>query len=65
MRRDEIEALYDLGVDSVVELVARLFSLIETQQAEIESLKSQVKELQERLSTNSRNSSKPPSSDGA
>ncbi len=64
MRRDEIEAVYELGVDSVDELVARLFSIIETQQAEIESLKSQVKELQERLSTNSRNSSKPPSADG-
>ncbi len=64
MRRDEIHAVYREGLDAVVLLVERLFSIIETQQIDIEALKTQVKELQERLATNSSNSNKPPSSDG-
>jgi len=64
MRRDEIQAVYSQGVDAVVALVEGLFTIIETQRLDIEILKAQVKELQERLSTNSSNSSKPPSADG-
>jgi transposase len=64
MRRDEIQAVYEQGLNAFVEFVERLFSIIETQQSELEVLKTQVKELQERLSTNSSNSDKPPSSDG-
>jgi len=64
MRRDEIQTVYEQGLDAVVELVERLFSIIETQRVDVEVLKTQVRELQERLSTNSSNSSKPPSSDG-
>lgn len=64
MRREEIQAVYNQGVDTVVALLESLFTIIETQQREIESLKIQVKELQEQLATNSSNSSKPPSSDG-
>ncbi len=64
MRRDDIQAVYSEGVDSVVELVERLFSVIETQRVDLEVLQTQVKELQERLAINSSNSSQPPSADG-
>ncbi len=64
MRRDEIQAVYSEGVDAVVSLVERLFSIIETQRLDIEVLKTQVKDLQQRLAMTSSNSSKPPSSDG-
>ncbi len=63
MKREEIKAIYDLGPDAVIDLVERLFRLIEEQQLELATLKAQVKELEARLATNSRNSSKPPSSD--
>lgn len=64
MRRDEIQAVYREGVDAVVALVERLLSLIETQRVDLEVLKTQVTELQERLALNSSNSSQPPSADG-
>lgn len=64
MKREEIKAIYDLGPDAVIDLVERLFRLIEEQHLELETLKARVKELEDRLATNSRNSSKPPSSDG-
>lgn len=71
LKRDEIKAIYDLGPDAIIDLVERLFHLIEQQQTviqqqqtEIGSLTARVKELEDRLATNSRNSSKPPSSDG-
>lgn len=71
MKRDEIKAIYDLGLNAIIDLVEGLFHLIEEQQrviqqqqAEIGSLTARVKELEDRLATNSRNSSKPPSSDG-
>ncbi|MBA3439904.1 MAG: IS66 family transposase [Pyrinomonadaceae bacterium] len=63
MKREEIKAIYDLGPDAVFDLVERLFRLIEEQQLELATLKARVKELEDRLATNSRNSSKPPSSD--
>ncbi|MEJ7710774.1 MAG: IS66 family transposase [Pyrinomonadaceae bacterium] len=71
MNRDEIKAIYDLVPDAVFNLVERLLrvieqqqSLFEQQQLEIDTLKARVKELEDQLATNSRNSSKPPSSDG-
>lgn len=63
MKREEIKAIYDLGPDAVIDLVERLFRLIEEHQLELAGLKDRVKELEDRLATNSRNSSKPPSSD--
>lgn len=71
IKRDEIKTIYDLGPQAVIDLVERLFHIIEQQQtviqqqqAQIDSLTARVKELEDRLATNSRNSSKPPSSDG-
>lgn len=63
MTREEIKAIYDLGPEAVIDLVERLFRLIEEQQRELAKLKERVKELEDRLALNSRNSSQPPSSD--
>lgn len=46
------------------ELIDELRAVVARQQAEIEALQKRVAELEERLRTSSRNSSKPPSSDG-
>jgi len=60
MTREQIKAIYDLGPEAVIELVERL---IEEQQRELARLNERVKELEDRLALNSRNSSQPPSSD--
>ena len=65
MNRDEIRAVYKAGPEAVIELVERLYSLLEQQQVQIVTLTARVKELEDQLATNSRNSSQPPSSDGA
>ena len=46
------------------ELILLLWSMLQTQGGQFAALQSQVAELQSRLNKNSRNSSKPPSSDG-
>lgn len=53
---EEIRGVYDRGPEAVVELVLGLAE-------QIAILQAQVKELEDRLATNSRNSSKPPSTD--
>lgn len=63
MTRDEIKAIYNAGEDAVIDFVEQLLSLLQQQQSQIDSLTASVKELEARLSQNSRNSSKPPSSD--
>jgi transposase len=63
MTREEIKAIYELGPEAVIDLVERLFRLIEEHQRELARLKERVKELEGRLASNSRNSSQPPSSD--
>lgn len=63
MKREEIKAIYDQGPEAVIDLVERLFAIIEKQQEQITSLTARVKELEDRLAKNSSNSSKPPSSD--
>lgn len=64
MTPEEIKAVYDQGPETVMALVEQLCALIEQQQAQMAHLNARVKELEDRLATNSRNSSKPPSSDG-
>jgi transposase len=59
LSREEIKAIYDQGPDAVITLVE---GLVATFQHQIEQLRAQVKELQDRLALNSSNSSKPPSS---
>jgi transposase len=63
MTREEIRAVYDQGPEAVLNLGACLCTVIEQQQAQIVALTARVKELEDRLATNSRNSNKPPSSD--
>ena len=63
MNREEIQAVYDLGPDAVIALVEQLFAIIHEQQSQIAALTARVKALEDRLATNSQNSSKPPSSD--
>ena len=71
MPREDIVALYEQGgQDAVVELVEHLFAQLADQQEQsriqremIASLTARLKELEDRLAKNSRNSSKPPSSD--
>jgi len=70
MNRAEIKAIYDQGPEAVIDLVERLFSIIEKQQEQIAAqqeqitkLTARVKELEDRLAKNSQNSSKPPATD--
>jgi uncharacterized coiled-coil protein SlyX len=70
MTRQDIVVLYEQGVDDVVELVQALFAHMEQQRAQIAAQQEQitalterVKELEDRLSKNTPNSDKPPSSD--
>src|SRR5919109_4090785 len=64
MTREEIRAVYDQGPDAVIALVEQLYALIAQHQEQIAQLQARVKELEDRMATTSRNSSKPPSSDG-
>lgn len=57
MKREEIEQIYDLGKDAVVDFILQLVDRIDKLESHIEKLESQLKK-------NSSNSSKPPSSDG-
>ncbi len=60
VNRDEVLAIYERGPEAVVALVE---ALIERQEARIAELGARVEELEDRLAKDSRNSSKPPSSD--
>ena len=57
MKQTEVEALVSEGANAVAAVISRLEARIDSQEAEIAELKA-------RLGQNSRNSSKPPSSDG-
>jgi transposase len=70
MDREDIVAVYEQGADATAELVERLFAQLADQQEQlrsqqqmIASLTARLEELEDRLAKNSRNSSKPPSSD--
>jgi transposase len=63
MPRDDIVAVYQQGVDAVVDLVQNLSAQLDDQHRMIASLTARLNELEDRLAKNSRNSSKPPSSD--
>ena len=71
MKRKDILAIYEAGPETVIKLVnsllatiAELKGQIEKQSAGISELKERVKSLEDQQSKNSRNSSKPPSSNG-
>lgn len=71
MNREEIIRVYEAGPETVVDLVSSLLNSIvelkaitQKQSAEITELRTRVKSLENQLNQNSRNSGKPPSSDG-
>jgi transposase len=62
---EEILALYESGPEeAVVALVQTLLARLESQEQQIAALNARIMELENRLAKNSRNSHKPPSSDG-
>lgn len=64
MKREDILAVYDAGPEAVVKLVNALTASISELTEQINELKERVKTLEDQLNKNSRNSSKPPSTDG-
>jgi len=67
LTREQIQQIYDIGPDAVIQLIEKLFEAIDTNEKlvdQIASLKARVNELEKQLAQNSSNSHKPPSSDG-
>ena len=60
LSREDILAVYEKGPEAVVAFIQTLFSI---QAARIAELEEKVKSLQDQINKNSRNSSKPPSTD--
>lgn len=70
MKREDILLVYKTGPDAVIKLInsltvtiAKLEEQVEKQLEQITTLKERIKTLEDRLNKNSRNSSKPPSTD--
>jgi transposase len=61
--RGEAEAVYDAGREAVVEVLLALSAQNERLGAQVERLTARVEKLERELAKNSRNSSRPPSSD--
>ena len=67
LTREQIQQLYDIGPETVIQLIEKLFDAIETNENlvdQVASLQARVNELEKQLAQNSHNSNKPPSSDG-
>lgn len=71
MTRSEAEAIYDAGKEAVVEVLLRMDASIHALEQQVQSLNTRlelsekrVAHLEEQLAKNSRNSGKPPSTDG-
>jgi transposase/uncharacterized coiled-coil protein SlyX len=64
VKREDIQAIYDKGIDAVADLIAAFEQIFQQQAMQIAALTERVKQLENQINTNSRNSSKPPSSDG-
>ncbi|KKH27387.1 DUF6444 domain-containing protein, partial [Methanosarcina mazei] len=63
LTREEILIIYDAGPEAVISVIQRLETIIEEQSIRIAELEERVKVLESRLNQNSRNSSRPPSTD--
>ena len=65
---EEIHQVYDQGEEAVYALVVRLIGefnhVLEQQNETVQQLEAKVQALEDQLAKNSRNSGKPPSSDG-
>lgn len=64
MTRQDIQTVYEAGREAVIALVERLLGIIAQQEQALAALAAKVQELEDRLSKDSHNSSKPPASDG-
>ena len=64
MTRAEAQAIYRAGEETVVHVLLEMDRRIHTLEQRVEDLQTQVHQLQDQLAKNSRNSSKPPSTDG-
>ena len=64
MKREDILKVYEAGPEVVIKLVTTLTATISEQSEQITALQERVKALEDQLNKNSRNSSKPPSTDG-
>ena len=64
MKREDILKVYEAGPEAVIKLVNTLTATIFEQSKQITALQERVKALEDQLNKNSRNSSKPPSTDG-
>jgi transposase/uncharacterized coiled-coil protein SlyX len=64
VKREDIQAIYDKGIDAVADLIAAFEQIFQQQALQIAALTERVKQLESQINTNSRNSGKPPSSDG-
>ena len=71
MTRPEAEAIYDAGKETVVRVLLMMDARIHSLEQQVQSLTTRldlsdkrVRHLEEQLAKNSRNSSKPPSTDG-
>jgi transposase len=64
MKPEEALAIYHAGPDVVVKVLCQLSSQVEMLQKQVAELQKEVQKLKDQLAKNSRNSSKPPSSDG-
>jgi len=63
VKRKEIIKAYRAGSEAVIKLVSSMAKVIARQAEYITELKKRIKALEDRLSQNSTNSSKPPSTD--
>lgn len=64
LSREEIRAVYDAGPAAVIDLVEGLLSRLQGMEETNRQLEARVKGVEDRLSKDSHNSGKPPSSDG-
>ena len=64
LTREEALAIYQAGPQTVVPVFLETDARLHALEQRVEDLQAQVQPLQDQLAQNSRNSSKPPSSDG-
>jgi len=64
LTRKQAQAIYRAGEETVVQILLEMDARIHLLEQSVEALQAQVRHLQDQLAKDSRNSSKPPSSDG-
>jgi len=64
LTREQAQAIYRAGEETVVRVLLAMEARIHALEQRVEDLQAQVRHLQDQLAKNSRNSSKPPSTDG-